>query len=469
MFHSLAVRVDGTVWAWGMNGEGQLGSGGASGAYSVAPIQVPGINDAVAVAGGWHQSYAIRSNGTLWSWGSAYTGLGSYSFLAAPTQVLGLSGVESVAAGEASSYAVRSDGTLWSWGFNGNGQLGTGSFVSAYSPVQVTALQGVVAVATHFAHAVALKSDGSVWAWGYNSNGQLGDGTFIDRRAPVQVLGLDHVVQVGASAFGSFALRDDGTVWTWGADVAGGANHMLPIRISGLNNVEAIAVGGFHLLAREMDGSLWGWGSNFFGQLGLSTQTPYESVPAQIAGVNPVALIAAGRAHSLAAMAVVPDTTPPSLTVPDAVYEDGQSPAGATVSYSVSAVDDSDPHPTVTCSPASGTLFPLLVTTVNCTATDAAGNTAQAAFDVTVKDANWQLEDVLGLLQSWNLGKLGTSLMDKLHMAQRFNAEGRLKQACDNLESLLAQVSAQTGKGLTVEQALELTTRVRRIQDVIGC
>lgn len=191
MFHSLAVRPDGSVWAWGMNGSGQLGSGGAAGAFSVVPVQVPGITDAVAVAGGWHQSHAIRSDGTLWSWGSAFTGLGGYSSNAPPTQVPGLSGVTSVAAGEGASFAVLSDGTLWSWGFNGSGLLGTGTFDSfAFSPVQVTALQDVSAVATHFVHALALKRDGSVWAWGNNSFRQLGDGTIIERRTPVQVQGL---------------------------------------------------------------------------------------------------------------------------------------------------------------------------------------------------------------------------------------------------------------------------------------
>jgi len=130
MFHSLAVRADGSVWAWGNNGSGQLGSGGAQGAYSVVPVHVPQIDDARAVAGGWHQSYAIRGDGTLWTWGSAFTGLGSYSSFAPPTRVPGLFGAVAVAAGENSSHAVLSDGTLWSWGFNGNGQLGTGSFDS---------------------------------------------------------------------------------------------------------------------------------------------------------------------------------------------------------------------------------------------------------------------------------------------------------------------------------------------------
>jgi hypothetical protein len=163
------------------------------------------------------------------------------------------------------------------------------------------------------------------------------------------------------------------------------------------------------------------------------------------------------------------DVTPPTLTVPEDVYEDGTSPAGATVAYEVSAVDDGDPDPRVECSPQSGGVFQLLVTTVSCTATDAAGNTARATFDVIVKDANWQLEDAVGLPASWNLGTLGMSLTDKLAKAKLFNAQGKFSQACETLASLLNQVSAQAGKGLTTGQAWELTVRVTRIRNVIGC
>jgi hypothetical protein len=163
------------------------------------------------------------------------------------------------------------------------------------------------------------------------------------------------------------------------------------------------------------------------------------------------------------------DVTPPTLTVPEDVYEDGTSPAGAVVAYEVSAVDDADPNPDVACDPASGSMFQLLLTSVSCTATDAAGNTASATFNVIVKDADWQLADAVGLSASWNLGRLGTSLTDKLQKAKLFNAQGKFGQACETLATILNQVSAQTGKGLTADQAFDLTTRVTRIRNVIGC
>ena len=135
----------------------------------------------------------------------------------------------------------------------------------------------------------------------------------------------------------------------------------------------------------------------------------------------------------------------------------------------MSAADDADPNPDVVCAPVSGSVFQLLLTTVSCTATDDAGNTASATFNVVVKDANWQLEDAVGLPASWNLGKLGTSLTDKLQRAKLFNAQGKFSQACETLANVLNQVSAQTGKGLTADQAFDLATRVTRIRYVIGC
>jgi probable HAF family extracellular repeat protein len=174
-----------------------------------------------------------------------------------------------------------------------------------------------------------------------------------------------------------------------------------------------------------------------------------------------------------ATMWVVPvaegDVTPPTLFLPETIVVDGTSPAGATVTYVVSASDDVDPSPTVTCSPLSGSVFPLLATTVSCTATDAAGNSVKGMFDVVVKDAPQQLADTIARITSYDLLRLGTSLLDKLQIASGFAAAGQVSAACDTLAAFLNQVRAQTGKGLTVDQATELRMRGIRIRHVIGC
>jgi probable HAF family extracellular repeat protein len=163
------------------------------------------------------------------------------------------------------------------------------------------------------------------------------------------------------------------------------------------------------------------------------------------------------------------DLTPPTLFLPATVVVDGTSPAGATVTYAVSATDDQDPDPVLTCSPPSGSIFPLGASTVSCTATDASGNTAGGTFQVVVLDARQQLQKTIDLIASYRLTRLGTSLPDKLHLASGFIAAGDLTQACEVLTGFRNQVRAQAGKALTVAQATQLTMRANRIRNVIGC
>ena len=121
----------------------------------------------------------------------------------------------SVAAGNWHSLAVKSDGTVWAWGTNSVGELGDGTTTSCDTPVQVSGLSGVVAVAGGSYHNLALKSDGTVWAWGWNVAGELGDGTTAQRDTPVQVSSLSGVLAVAAGNTLSLAVRSDGTVWAW--------------------------------------------------------------------------------------------------------------------------------------------------------------------------------------------------------------------------------------------------------------
>jgi probable HAF family extracellular repeat protein len=163
------------------------------------------------------------------------------------------------------------------------------------------------------------------------------------------------------------------------------------------------------------------------------------------------------------------DVTPPTLIPPATIVVNGTSPAGALVTYSVSATDDRDPHPVVVCTPPSGSVFPLLASTVSCTATDDAGNSIIGTFQIVVLDAVQQLQDSVDVIASYNLTRLGTSLIDKLQLASGFAAAGNVSDACGVLTGFLNQVRAQTGKALTQLQATELTTRAARIRRVIGC
>jgi uncharacterized repeat protein (TIGR01451 family) len=199
--HLLMLKTDKTVWAAGGNSRGQLGDGSTTDRPS--PVQVAGLTNVSRVAaGGSEFSLALKEDGTIWAWGINFNGQlgpggGNLNFDPHPNaiQVTGLpAGMTALAAGNDFCLALANDGTIWSWGSNGNFQLGRGTQVSQNPiPLQIPNFGNVSAIAAGRIHGVALKTDGSVWCWGENFEGQLGDGSMSTRLAPVQVLGLESV------------------------------------------------------------------------------------------------------------------------------------------------------------------------------------------------------------------------------------------------------------------------------------
>lgn len=217
MFHSVAVKSNGTVWAWGTNDHGELGDG--STAARSGPVQVAGLTGVSAAAAGRYHSAAVKSDGTVWAWGlndNGQLGDGTTTNRAAPVKVSGLSGVTDVAVGGAHTVALKGDGTVWAWGNNNNGQLGDDTTTDRYLPVQASGLANVVAIAAAASHTMAVKSDGTIWTWGYNFNGRLGDGTTTDRHTPVEISGPPHTADISAESFHTVALTSDGSIWAWG-------------------------------------------------------------------------------------------------------------------------------------------------------------------------------------------------------------------------------------------------------------
>jgi hypothetical protein len=193
--HSLALKSDGTVWAWGYNFEGQLGDGTRR--DRLTPTQVSGLNSVVSVTAGYTHSLALKSDGTVWAWGGNLTGElgnGTTTQSLTPVQVKGLGGMVAVAAGYGHCLALKADGTVWSWGRNDVGQLGDGTRTNQSTPIRVSGLGEVVALTSGYAHNLALKNDGTLWAWGLNYDGQLGDG----RTMTLALLPVKTVLPAGA-------------------------------------------------------------------------------------------------------------------------------------------------------------------------------------------------------------------------------------------------------------------------------
>jgi len=226
-YHSLALRADGTVAAWG------------------GMVMPAGLSNVMAVAAGYGHDLAVRADGTMAAWGD-----NSYGQASVPA---GLSNVVALAGGKYHSLAVRTDGTVAAWGWNMYGQT-----------TVPAGLSNVVAVAGGAMYSLALRADGTVTAWGYNGYGQT--------TVPA---GLSNVVAVACEDSLSLALRADGTVAAWGDNSFGQAS--VP---AGLSNVVALAGGAYHSLALRANGTVVAWGYNGNGQ---------TTVPAGLTNVVAVA------------------------------------------------------------------------------------------------------------------------------------------------------------------------------------
>jgi len=215
--HSLAVKTDGTLWAWGDNssitsGSGELGDGTVTNRSS--PVQIGVLTNWARVSAGFIFSLAVKTDGTLWAWGgngSGQLGDGTRTHRSSPVQVGSLTDWSEISASDGVtapfSLAVKTDGTLWAWGSNGSGQLGDGTTTNRSSPVQVGSLTNWAQVSAGFDHSLAVKTDGTLWAWGSGSGGLLGDGTRTYKSSPVQVGSLTSWGQVSASGEHSLALK----------------------------------------------------------------------------------------------------------------------------------------------------------------------------------------------------------------------------------------------------------------------
>ena len=186
---SVAIKTDGTMWSWGSGNSGRTGQNSIVDTSS--PVQIGALTTWSQVGVGNSHNLALKTDATMWSWGNSANGrlgVGTSGINASsPVQIGLLTTWAQVAVGNGHSLALKTDGTVWSWGSNSAGQLGLNDAVDCSSPVQIGALTTWSQVAAGNSHTVALKTDGTMWSWGYGVNGQLGVGTAINVSSPVQI------------------------------------------------------------------------------------------------------------------------------------------------------------------------------------------------------------------------------------------------------------------------------------------
>ncbi len=199
--HGVALKNDGTVYAWGNNVYGSVGNGtGGANNFKPTPLQVfSGANPVLATAvgaGEYHTLAVDASDGSVWAWGRNTDGqLGKSSLNKAdswvPVKVNNLQNIVAVYGGSGWSMALDSSAQVWVWGKNSLGQLGIGNTTMQLSPVMVGVLNGSVGLSAGSSHGIALGLDGVVQAWGDNSYGKLGLGTTGGSVTTPQTNGLD--------------------------------------------------------------------------------------------------------------------------------------------------------------------------------------------------------------------------------------------------------------------------------------
>lgn len=301
-------------------GDGRYGAWN-TGLNTSSPIQIGSLTNWIGGGAMLAQessgAKAIKSDGTLWSWGDNEggsmginqnpTGSGdAYLRYSSPVQVGSLTNwAFTTGGGYTGVLAVNSSGELYAWGSNGSGQLGNNNRLQVSSPVQIGSLTTWSTGASGGAgFAMFLKTDGTAWVWGDNGYGQLGIGasTSSDRSSPVQ-LGSATDWTAASCGYQNMAGIRSGKLYSWGRNSSGGVGdgtvvqRNSPVQIGALTTWLDVQTGNEMAVAVKTDGTLWAWGANYQGQAGQSNVIKYSS-PVQIGSLTDWSRIHLGTSSS---------------------------------------------------------------------------------------------------------------------------------------------------------------------------
>ena len=296
-YHTMAVYNTGGLYAWGYNSAGQLGQGNTT-SYS-SPVQIGALTTWASVSVNNSFSAAIKSDGTLWMWGEnarGQLGQGNLTSYSSPVQVGTDTNWAYVSCGGAgavgATYAITTDGKLYSWGENSFGELGLGDTTDRLLPVQVGALTNWSSIVGTFYSALARKTDGTLWSWGRNNVGQSGQGNLTAYSSPVQIGGDTDWADIAAGDNFHAAIKTNGTSWAWGQNTYGKlgvgdtTTRSSPTQVGALTNWQSVTGSGGNTYWIKTDNTMWAVGRGTGGELGNGASLSDISSPVQVGGAS---------------------------------------------------------------------------------------------------------------------------------------------------------------------------------------
>jgi alpha-tubulin suppressor-like RCC1 family protein len=310
-WYTILQDYESTLWTWGTNVVGQLGDGTIAARNSPGTTAGGGFIWSSVSAGGCHTA-SIKTDGTLWTWGTNVVGQlgdGTVTARSSPGTIASGTNWSSVSSGLYHTAGIKTDGTLWTWGCNGNGRLGDGTAVDRSIPGTTAGGSTTWSIVSAGGYqTLAIKTDGTLWTWGSNGSGQLGDGTSTNRSSPGTTSGGGtNWSSVNSGQYHTAGIKTDGTLWTWGGNGCGQlGNSTITNRSSpgttagGGTNWSSVSSGLQFTAAIKTDGTLWTWGNNSFGILGDGTITNRSSPGTTTGGGTNWRSLAAGARHTAA-------------------------------------------------------------------------------------------------------------------------------------------------------------------------
>jgi alpha-tubulin suppressor-like RCC1 family protein len=311
---SLAIDESGNLWAWGDNYNGQLGIETQTFPYSLSPIQIKPGTKFKYISSGIDYSLSIDEKGKLWAWGdngNGQLGDGTTEDSKLPVQILPEIKFKAVSARNYHSLALDESGNIWSWGANSYGQLGDGTKGNRLTPLMITSEIKFKTISTGSSRSFAIDEHGNLWEWGDNSDGSLCDGTFVDKLIPVQIKGNTKFQFVSAASNHMLSVDETGNLWEFGSIYPryggyGGYGNVVeelisvPVKIKPNVRFKIVKNGYEHSIAIDESDNIWTWGYNNYGQLGDGYNLYIRDYPLQLDSIKKFKTISTGGNHTLA-------------------------------------------------------------------------------------------------------------------------------------------------------------------------